>query len=259
MSKEKRKYPRFDTNLEVVFYDQKRTRGKLVNISKKGCMLAIERGNTRPIGSLITFRVFFEGKALLQEGTSPNISLRKVNMEEEPIEPSDHDPYPTSVKILARVARHLEYDGKPSMGIQLMELEERDLQKWSNYLRKKNSEQIVMPYAGPDETTLVKLKPKIIKFVIQFKTLDLFINYFPKKEAGYFFIPSNPISENSLIKLSLTHPENNSKLEFMGIVAGYGPYSKTKNVNGVFVRYENLDEDLKNQIHLFLNKIIYPT
>ncbi len=258
MSQEKRKHPRFDTNLDVIFYDQKRTRGKIVNISKKGCMLVIDRGTVRPIGSMITFRVFFEGKAQLLESTTPSISLRKVDMDEDYVPQSDVDMYPHSVKILAKVARHVEHNEKPAMGIQLLELEEKDLQKWSDFLKKKNIEQVVMPYMGADESTMVKLKPKLITYAIQFKSIALATNYFPKKPDGYFFIPSKPVPENTVIKIVMTHPENKSQIEFNAIVVAYGASAKNKEVNGILVKYENLTEDLKAQIHLFTNQLIYP-
>lgn len=258
MSQEKRKHPRFDTSLDVVFYDQKRTKAKLVNISKKGCLLTMGGGKLRAVDSMITFRVFFEGIPKLRENTMPQISLSDISKPTR-VSMDAADDYSTSVKIIARVARHLEYQGVPAMGMELLELDGNDLIKWNTFLTKKNREELVLPFAGEkkEAAPAQKKMPELPTYSIQFKSLQHAIQYFSKDPEKPFFIPSPPKEKDSRVKISMVHPENGSKLNFIGIVQSSGPNLKNAKVTGVYVRFESFSEDLKNQINQFLNHMVY--
>lgn len=256
MSKEKRKYPRFDVNLEVIFYDKRRTKGKLINISKKGCLLTTDSGLMRTVGSMITFRVFFSGKTYLSEGTVPQISMRAVTKTTGPVE-SANDQYPNAVKIIGKVARHVKYQDQLAMGIVLHELDGNDLVKWNSYLAQVGKEQVVLPYSGPDEVTLPKADPPTSTvtniYTIRFKTLQHAIRYLPTDPKGLFFLPSKTLrKKGDLIKISMIHPENQSELSFNAKVEAYGLNPKNESTIGVFFRYENLSIELKKQINKFL-------
>jgi hypothetical protein len=150
MSQEKRKHPRFDTSLDVVFYDQKRTKAKLVNISKKGCLLVMDGGKVRHVTSMITFRVFFKGLPTLLENALTEAPAQDISKSTRV--PMDVlETYPDSVKIVARVARHVQYQNTTAMGIELLNLDGNDLIKWNTYLTKKDREEYVPPYTGKEK------------------------------------------------------------------------------------------------------------
>jgi len=256
MSHEKRKHPRYDTDLEAIFYDQKRTRAKVVNASKKGCQIIIKKGANRPIGSMITFRVFFDGPAQLNENTMPSINVKDLLDQKGDYKPGD---YPNAVKILGKVMRHLDYQGSPSMGIELHELDGADMIKWSNFINKLSVEQIVLPYTG-QEAALPKQSSKIPTYALQFKTLDHAIRYFPRDPNKSFFIPSNILkNKGDIIHIRMVHPEDKTILKFDAVVQSYGPNPKNESVKGIFAQYQNLGPELKEEINTFTRFKLFET
>jgi hypothetical protein len=257
MSQEKRKYPRFDTSLDVVFYDQKRTKGKLVNISKKGCLMVMDGAKLRAIDSMITFRVFFDGIPSLRENTIPQISPKDFSASAgDSMDEADY--YPEAVKVVAKVARHVAYNKSPAMGIELLELDGNDLIKWNTFLTKLNREQLVLPYVGTDKKLpFLKHSSEVPVYPIRFKSLNHAIQYFPRDPKQTLFVPGPPRDAGQKIKFSMIHPDNGSTLQFDAIVESSGPYSKNKNIYGIYVRYEKFTPELKNQINQFLNELHY--
>ena len=264
--KERRKYPRYQTDLEVIFYDQKRTKGRILDISKGGCMMALKDGAKRPVGSLITFRVFFEGKAQLEENTMPSISIADLNKKKSFSEQIDK--YPHAVKILAIVARHTTYKDQPAMGIQIKDLNDGDLAKWNRFMEKINIEHFTRPVPHVPAKPAFKMsprpepkKPEIPKnlptYTLSFKSLESAARYLPKNTQDTFFVPSKEQPEGRIVHMVMIHPVSKTKLEFNCVVARFGTSPGSDETMGVFVSFHNLDMTLKHQINSFMGKKLY--
>jgi hypothetical protein len=258
-TRDKRKHPRFKTNLEVIFYDQKRTKGHIIDISKKGCLMTLKDGARRPVGSMITFRVFFKGKAYLAENTQAGIAVMEIGRSRSNQPQTEN--YPDAVKILAVVVRHMEYEGQPAMGIQIKDLNDSDLVKWNKFMDKINIEQFV-----PAEKTIPPMpkpaqKPPGLKdvatYILSFKTLDSAIAYLPQSPEDSFFIPSKEQKEGTVVRIVMNHPISGSKFEFYCVVGLYGTNPSNESIRGIFVTYQNLDLSLKHQINTFLGHKLY--
>jgi hypothetical protein len=264
--KEKRKFPRYTTDLEVLFYDQKRTRGRIVDISKKGCMLTLKDGATRPVGSLITFRVFFEGKAQLEENTMPSISMAELTKSKTQPEYSP-DRYPHAVKILALVARHTIYNDKAAMGIQIKDINDADMLKWNKFMEKINIEHFMRPtpVTPPPSSPMrnqpvakkVEIPQNIPTYTLKFKSLETTAHHLPNNTEDTFFIPSKEQPEGRVLQIVMIHPTNKTKLVFNCVVSRFGTSPGSDDTLGVYVTYQNLDPSLKHQINVFLNYPIF--
>jgi hypothetical protein len=264
--KERRKHPRFKAHLEVIFYDNKRTHGLIVDISKNGCMVTLKDGSTKPVGSLITFRVFFHGKAQLEEKTVVGISLNEVNRSRS--SSSTLDNYPHAVKILATVARHTSHEGKPSMGIHIRDLNDNDIIKWNRFMDNIKMQKFARP--TPEEATKplfkmpapaeqAKSEPleNLPTYTLSFKTLEAAARYLPRNSQDTFFVPSKEQPEGRIVHIVMMHPVNKTNLVFNCVVNRFGTSPGSDDKFGVYIKFHNLDTTLKHQINSFLGQTHY--
>ena len=241
---ERRKYARFDTSIEVIFDDRKKTIGKLANISRSGCLIVPDLGHLRAIGSLVIFRAYTSGRpeSVKRAESEQQVGLEISQMNE-------------AIKVIARVVRHQNYNGQPAMSIELFGLNGDDMLKWNDFLAKVARKKIRFSYentASDHKTVPVPV------YQIKFKSMESMRRFFPSEIDEYFFIQTpSERKPGELIKVKLIHPDQKREISLDLIVEKFGNHPEKMDWTGIIVRYENPSNDLKEKINTFLDYNLY--
>ncbi|MEZ4818573.1 MAG: PilZ domain-containing protein [Bdellovibrionota bacterium] len=254
MKKNQRKYERYAINIPVLFMDDAKTNGRMINVSRNGCLLVVDAGTQIPLRKEFSFQAFLDGKVYPTERTSPGINVKDLSR----LKPSGLQ----EVRITGQVMRFTIHEGKEAIGIQIIKIEKEDFMKWINFVVKKQNEQEVFNFGGFDDVDLKYQKQerrKYQRFTIRFKTPEGLIKFFPTTEQETFFIPTDvQRTQGTRIAVSLIHPESQDVLQVFGHVISFGPDPKRKNKTGLFCRIEEKHtESFKYDVNNFLKMKLY--
>ena len=257
--KERRKFERYAKSLPVRLSDSVRTKGKMLNLSREGCLLVLEDGTIRPKDSLIKFRVYLNGIVPPeQEKTTPEISIQGIFAPSK-VEAKEADKNPFCVKIIAKIVRYDQQKGLQAMGIQFLELGGHDLSRWLDFIWEIKKEFEALPFGtklpNKSDTNVDPNKPS---YTVRFKSVKSVQTYFPAKIEKDFFVPTKTeIKKNTKIDISFFHPETKELLQIEAIVTSSGFHPLQKQLHGIFCRHAEHGLELIHKLNNFIGDARY--
>lgn len=220
--KELRKYRRFRTDIHIVMQDRSQAKGKIVDVSREGCLIVLPTG-LKPKNSYITLKAFL---------TETNVN---------------------GIKIVGKVVHHTKYKNQDAMGIELLELAAEDLNVWLDFLGGSLKEQEAMPLKVLKKNQDSTPSQSYPSFTLRFKNAEKLRGFFPEDIRDPVFV-NTPIEKKVGQKLELTilHPDHDQILQFLVIVSKYGQHPVQTHKTGLFCLLDNTTQHMKKKIDEFL-------
>ncbi|MEZ4819743.1 MAG: hypothetical protein R3A45_07560 [Bdellovibrionota bacterium] len=155
-----------------------------------------------------------------------------------------------SIKIVGKVVRHTQHQGKDAMGIAILELSSKDLSNWLNFLGGIREDGEAIPIRTTDQNTLKNKNPN---FTIKFLTRAKLKQFFPSSlRDEFYFTTTRAMNPGQEINLTLLHPDNDNLLHLLIVVQRYGDHPTKKGKQGLYCKFVEPNLELKQNIQNFV-------